>query len=301
MNLLLLQLAASAAVFLGVFLPIYALFRYPMPTEPPVHRRIARAMGADTPTLFEQPLIGPVLGAAAELAGRLNLPGLRARIRQDLDASGNAAGYTVEQYLTLCILAAGVACLIGAAGELMLGGGLLLIVVPTFLGLGFWVPLLVLSNARSARVLRIAKQLPYTLDLISLVMQAGSSFTEAIETLIRDDPDEDLNQELRLALSEMQFGTPRATALENVARRVPLETLRSIIAAVNQADTLGSPLAGILKTQADMLRNHRAVVAEKKSASASLKILVPSMLILVAVVIVMFGPVVIRFSRGELL
>ena len=132
-------------------------------------------------------------------------------------------------------------------------------------------------------------------------MQACSGFNEAAETLIRDDPDDDLNQELQLALSEMQFGTTRAVALENIARRIPLETLRSIIAAVNQADALGTPLADILKTQADMLRNQRAVVAEKKSASASLKILVPSMLILAAVVIVVFGPIILRFTRGELL
>ncbi|MEM1026665.1 MAG: type II secretion system F family protein [Planctomycetota bacterium] len=301
MPLWLLQLLASVAVFGGVFLPIWALFRHPMPTEAPVHRRMARALGADAATVFEQPVIGPVLAAAGQITGQLNLPGIRARIRQDLDGSGNASGYTVEQYLTLCVVSALAAGLIAGVGELMLGGGLLLLVVPLFLIVGFMLPLIMLANARQRRVIRIARQLPYTLDLVSLVMQAGSSFNEAVEALIRDDPNDDLNQELQVALSEMQFGTPRAVALENIARRIPLETLRSVIAAVNQADQLGTPLAYILKTQADMLRNFRAVVAEKKSASASLRILIPSMLILAAVVLVVFGPVLIRYTRGELL
>lgn len=301
MNLLLLQIAASVAVFLGVFAPLWVLFRYPMSSEAPVHRRIARAMGADRPTVFEQPLIGPLLAGASELTGKLNLPGLRAKIRQDLDASGNASGYTVEQYLTLCVVSAIIAAALGGTAEFLLGGGLLLIVVPFFLIVGFYLPLLVLGNARQRRIVKIAKQLPYTLDLISLVMHAGSGFSEAVETLVRDDPEDDLNQELQLALSEMQFGTARPVALENLARRIPLETLRSVIAAVNQAEALGAPLAEILKTQADMLRNLRAVTAEKKSASASLRILIPSMLILLAVVLVVFGPVIIRFTRGELI
>ncbi len=301
MDLLLLQIAASVAVFLGVFMPVWVLFRYPVSSETPAHRRIARAMGADRATMFEQPVIGPLLAGLSELTGKIYLPGLRAKVRQDLDGSGNASGYTVEQYLTLCLLSAIVAALLGGTAEVLLGGGLLLLVVPFFVAIGFYLPLLILSNARQKRVIKVAKQLPYTLDLIALVMQAGSGFTEAIEALIRDDPEDDLNQELRLALSEMQFGTSRQQALENLAARVPLETLRSVVAAVNQAEALGTPLADILKTQADMLRNLRAVTAEKKSASASLRILVPSMLVLAAVVLVVFGPIIIRFTRGELI
>ena len=49
-----------------------------------------------------------------------------------------------------------------------------------------------------------------------------------------------------------------------------------------------------------MLRMHRTVRAEKISASASLRILVPSVLILVAVVIFVFGPVLVRMMKGQL-
>jgi tight adherence protein C len=148
---------------------------------------------------------------------------------------------------------------------------------------------------------RIARQLPYTLDLIALMMGAGSTFTEAIQTIIREDPEDDFNQELRIVLSEIEFGTKRATALSNMAERIPMDALRSIVGAVNQAETLGTPLSEILKNQSNMLRMHRSVEAEKVSASASLRILVPTMLILVAVVIFLFGPLIIRWMRGELM
>ena len=123
----------------------------------------------------------------------------------------------------------------------------------------------------------------------------------AVQTLIRDAPEEDMNQELRIALSEIEFGATRAAALSHLAKRIPLEPLHSVIAAINQAEKLGTPLSTILKLQADMLRMHRGVRAEKLSASASLRILVPSTMILMAVVVIVFSPMIIRALRGELL
>ena len=294
------QLFISVIVFAGVFLPIYAIFRYPVPTAPPVNRRIARAMGADRATIFEQPLLAPVLNFVVAIASRLNLPKVRADIRQDLDASGNASGYSVEQYLSLCVLSGLTVALLAGFGELWLGGGLLLIVLPLGAAGGFYVPLILLHGARNRRVIRIAKQLPYTLDLIALVMAAGSSFGEAVQTLIRDNPEDELNQELKIALSEIEYGSTRATALKNLGIRIPLESLRSVIASVNQSEKLGTPMAAVLKVQADMLRAHRGVIAEKKSASASLRILVPSMMIMISVVVIVFSPMIIRYIKGDL-
>jgi tight adherence protein C len=287
-------------VWAGVALPVIAIFRVPLPAQTPANRRIARALGADRSTIFEQPILAPVLNVFVRLAERLSLPKLRRDIRQDLDASGNASGYSVDQYLAICLSSGGAAGLAGALGEIYLGGGLLLLVLPICVAVGFYIPLILLHGARSRRTIAIARQLPYTLDLIALVMAAGSSFGEAIDTLIRDDPDDQLNQELKIALSEIEFGATRAAALQNLAQRIPLESLRSAVAAVNQSEKLGTPMSAILKVQAEMLRAHRGVIAEKKSASASLRILVPSMMILIAVVTIIFSPMIIRYLKGEL-
>lgn len=295
-GILILALVSSVFVFAGVFLPIYALFRYPVPAEPPIHRQIAQAVGVDQETVFENPMLAPLLNLCMQVALRMNITSIRGKIRQDLNASGNPSGYTVDQYLALSIFAALVAMSAGIVLDFaLLGGRALLMTIPLMLAIGFALPVLTLSSAAGKRVARISKQLPYTLDLVSLVMAAGSSFTEAVETLIRDNPEDDLNQELRLALSEMEYGSTRAAALQNLADRIPLESLRSVVGAVNQAEKLGTPLSTILKLQAEMLRMHRGVRAEKLSASASLKILVPSMLILIAVVAVIGAPLVINF------
>ncbi len=301
MPFIVLQIAVSLTVFAGVFLMIYALFRYPVPAEPPVHRQFAAALGRNRDTLFEQPVLAPVMTLARQTAARLNAAGLRARVRQDLQASGNPAGYSVDEYLAICLVSAAALTVGMILVQFLFGSGELLFFVPVMAAMGFLAPLWTLRAAADRRVVAIAKQLPYTLDLIALTMASGSGFAESIETLIRDHPEDDLNQELRVVLSEIEFGTTRAAALDHLADRIPLESLRSVVAAVNQADRLGTPLSVILKLQADMLRQHRSVVAEKKSASASLRILLPSMLILLAVVAVVFAPMIIRAWRGSIL
>ena len=285
----------SLFVFAGIFIPIYAIFRYPVPDEAPIHRQIAKAVGVDAQTIFESPGIAPLLSLFMQLAKRVNLIGLRNRIRQNLQASGNPSGYTVDQVLALALASAAAIGVFSSAIAMLISGGMLLLFFPTMTMVGFMLPLVVLSSSAKKRTRLIGKQLPYTLDLISLVMASGSSFTEAIETLIRDDPDDDLNQELAFSLAEMEYGTTRANALKNLGERIPLDSLRSVVGAVNQAEKLGTPLSSILKVQAEMLRMHRSVRAEKLSASASLKILIPSMLILLAVVLVIGAPMIIRF------
>ncbi|MFW6059119.1 MAG: type II secretion system F family protein [Phycisphaeraceae bacterium] len=297
----LIQILVTLTLALGIFLLIYGVFRFPVPAERPVHRRIAEAMGQHRQTVFEQPLMAPVMSLGLALAHRFNVPALRQRVRRDLEAAGNPSGYSVEEYLAICLLSGAVLAIASGALELMLGSSMALLIVPIMAVVGFAIPLWTLRSAAQRRLARVAKQLPYTLDLVALVMGAGSSFTEAVETLIRDNPDDDLNQELRIVLSEIEFGTTRATALQNLAERIPLESLRSVVGAVVQAERLGTPLSSILKMQADVLRNQRSVRAEKLAASASLRILLPSTLILLAVVLIVFAPIILRWIQGTLL
>lgn len=293
---LLIQIAVSVLLFAATFLLIFALFRYPLPLEPEVNRRIAAAMGLDRrDTVYEHVILAPLMSLALSMSRRFQVASLRDRIRRDLDTAGNPGGYSVEEYLGVCL-----ACGVGLGlVSTVIGVMLLLRLEPLVLlimgAIGFYIPLYTLRDTAKKRALRIGRQLPYTLDLISLTMSAGSSFTEAVETLIRDNPEDDLNMELRLVQAEIEFGTPRATALTNLADRIALDSMRSVIGSVNQAEALGSPLSTILKSQSMMLRNARSVRAEKISASAGLRILIPSMLILLAAVLALFGPMIIDF------
>lgn len=292
------QIVVSLLQFTTVTLLVWAIFRYPVSPEPPVNRQIAMALGlAQRDTIFEMPVLRQLMGFGVMLAKRF--PFFRRRIRQDLDASGNPLGYSVDEYLAMCLASAVVLTAVSTLLLLAQLGQFDLLIVLAMPVVGFVVPMWVLHEQASRRIRSISKKLPYTLDLIALLMEAGATFPEAIATLVKDEPDDELNRELALVQAEIDFGTTRSVALSHMGDRIPLDALRSVVGAINQAEALGTPLSTILKNQSGMIRMLRTVRAEEASASASLRILVPSMLILLAVVIVVFSPIIMRWwERG---
>ena len=297
----LIQIGVTGFLGFSILLLVFSAFRYRQNDDVPIHRQFTKAMGAKAQqTMFDQPLLKPFLGAALIWAQRLQVASLRTYIRQHLDASGNPNNYSVQEYVAICMLCSLLTGILTIVLSTVILFYLEPIVVVILAVMGFFIPLFALKAASDGRVRKISKQLPYTLDLIGLMMGSGSTFNEAVQTMIRDEPDDDFNQELHLVLAEIDLGSSRATTLRNMATRIPLESLRSIIGAVNQAEALGTPLSTILRNQADMMRMHRSVRAEKLSASASLRLMLPNVLILVAVVIFLFGPMIIRQIRGEL-
>ena len=298
---IILYVFVNVMLFVGIASFVWSVLAFPGENETPIDRQIAKALGqGDRDTIFENRLISPLTGIALAIAHHVNVPFVRRPIRVNLIASGNPYGYTVGEYIALCILCgAGFGIFSAILAAVFLGATNPIIPIIASL-CGFFAPAWALSEAARSRLSRISKRLPYTLDLIALTMAAGSNFTEAVDTIVRDEPEADLNQELKIVQSEIEFGTTRAIALTNMAERLPLDQLRSVIGAVNQAELLGTSLSTILKNQATMLRNGRSVTAEKRSAEASLRIIVPSMLIMAAVLLCVFGPYIIRFAKGQL-
>lgn len=294
------QIIVSVVLFAAVFLLVWSVFGFPVESEAAMHRRIAVALGTGgRDTIFEWEPLRPLMSLTLAAARRMGFMPLRRFVAAGLDASGNPGNYSVDEYLAISLTCgAGLGFAAGVLGFVLLGQ-FDLAVVAAMAAVGAGIPLWVLYDAGQRRVRRIAKQLPYTLDLIALAMTAGSTFSEAIDAIVRDNPEDDFNQELRLVQSEIEFGATRTAALSGLARRIPLGTLRSVVGAINQAEALGTPLSLILKTQSGVLRMHRSVRAEKLSASASLRILVPSMLILLAVVLVIFGPMIVSWAGNQ--
>ncbi len=301
MDSLLLQFSVTGLMGGSFFLLIWSVFRTPVSDAVPVHRQFTSALGAEQrQTFFEKPLLGRVMKITLLWARRLGLPGLRRYIRQHLDASGNPNNYSVDEYLSICLVCSIVMGLSALALSLLVLGTLDLVVICVLGAMGFGIPIWLLKGASATRLMRISKQLPYTLDLIALMMGAGSTFNEAVGTIIRDQPEDELNQELKMVLAQIDLGTSRSEALALLGVRIPLDALRSVIGAANQAQVLGTPLSTIFKSQSDMMRMYRSVRAEKLSASASLRLMFPNVLILVAVVIFLFGPMMIKYMQGSL-
>ena len=299
-----LLIAIYILVFVAVFLLVATLFRAPIETEDPNAFRI-EIDGVDRDTIFEVPWLRPALIPLYHAVRRLNLPGFKRHVMKLLLALGNPHQYTADEYLVICVIWGGIGSVMAMllarviVGELSLAGlGAFLVLG---LVLGFFGGYLWLRELALRRLRAIARRLPYALDLIAMAMDAGATFYEASNAVVRDDPNDPLNEELSMVVREIDFGRSRQDALTHLGQRINVEGLDSILSAVLQAEALGTPLAMVLKLQANLLRMRRSMRAERKAGEAAVKILVPSMLILMSVVIIIFAPVIVRAIEGRYL
>ena len=299
-----LLIAIYILVFVAVFLLVATLFRAPLSTEDPNAFRI-EIDGVDRDTIFEVPWLRPALIPLYHAVRRLNMPGFKRHVMKLLLALGNPHQYTADEYLVICVIWGGIGSVMALllarviVGELSLAGlGAFLVMG---LVLGFFGGYLWLRELALKRLREIARRLPYALDLIAMAMDAGATFYEASKAVVRDDPNDPLNEELGMVVREIDFGRSRQDALTHLGQRINVEGLDSILSAVLQAEALGTPLAMVLKLQANLLRMRRSMRAERKAGEAAVKILVPSMLILMSVVIIIFAPVIVRAIEGRYL
>jgi tight adherence protein C len=174
-------------------------------------------------------------------------------------------------------------------------------VIVSLAGLGYYLPHIWLGMRMRARRRALSRALPDALDLMTIGVSAGLSMDGAMqEVVLRWD--NEFARELGLVLNEMRMGVGRRQALLNLVERTQIEDIRLLVAALIQADELGTSLAETMSIQAEQLRIRRRQYAEEMAQKAPIKMLFPLIfLIFPALFVVILAPAVlqiVRFFRG---
>jgi tight adherence protein C len=160
----------------------------------------------------------------------------------------------------------------------------------TFAAAGIFLPGFLLSKAATRRAERINAQLPHFVDQLAIAIEAGMSFDAALTYLV-DANDGPLEDEMTRVLNELRIGESRRLAIRSFAERVGSADAMSFANAVIASDQLGSPLAGILRSQAADLRHRRQMFAEERAQKAPVKMLFPMVIFILPVMfIIILGP-----------
>lgn len=159
-----------------------------------------------------------------------------------------------------------------------------------------------LSKRIETRKKIILKDLPYTLDLITVSVEAGLSFDGALARVISNIRGE-LCDEFAKSLKEIRMGIERKVALRNMSDRCDVKALSMLVTSIIQADELGVSLSRVLRIESENLREHRKQVAREKAMKAPIKMLFPLVFfIFPTIFIIILGPAVIRmitiFAKG---
>ncbi len=248
---------------------------------------------------FRERLLLPALEQMAQLGHRLSPSGTGERLQRQLDLAGNPGPWTLQR-----VLAAKAAGLLGAAllaswfcSSTGAGGFRTVTVVLIGGAAGFFLPDLLVYNAGTKRQEAIQKGLADALDLLTISVESGLGFDAALVQVARNT-DGPLAAEFFRTLQEMQIGKSRMDALRAMGERSTVPDLRTFLNSIVQADTLGIPIARVLREQSKEMRLKRRQRAEEKAMKVPVKVLFPTVVFILPVIfVIILGPAGISISR----
>jgi tight adherence protein C len=154
-----------------------------------------------------------------------------------------------------------------------------------------------LAVQAAGRLRMIKRRMPFLLDLLTLLMEAGSSFLNALAQAVEEFRGHPVAEEFGRVLADMNLGKTRAEAFQAMRERLADDEITSIIGSILQGETLGTPLARIFRTQADVLRIKRTQRAELLAGEAGVNMLLPGVLIMAATVLIIVGPFLLNYLK----
>ena len=222
-------------------------------------------------------------------------------IGRQIVSSGGSRAWNPEEWLAVIEIQCGL------AAPLFIAMGMQLMGAPGIVLGVLWAVLLGvvlrrrLAKQAAYRLWRIKQRLPYLLDLLTLLMEAGATFLNALRDAVAEFRHHPAGVEFGRVLAEMNMGKSRTAALEALRDRLADDEITSIVGSVIQGENLGTPLGLLFRTQADVLRTKRSQRAETMAGEAAVQMLLPAVLIMAAAVLIILGPFVLNLFTGELL
>jgi tight adherence protein C len=142
--------------------------------------------------------------------------------------------------------------------------------LPTFSVL----PYIVLRRKVINRQRAIVQGLPDALDLLVTCVEAGMAIDAAFAMVV-EKTDGPLAETLSLYLKQAGMGLGRRSALVDVSERTGVPQLIGLASAVSQGEELGTPVADVLRRQAEDLRQDRRERAQSAAQRAPVLMTIP--------------------------
>lgn len=151
-----------------------------------------------------------------------------------------------------------------------------------------------LQNQADNRQKQVLKSLPDSLDLIVICLESGATFERSL-AMVSEQLEEVypvLAQEWQQTLRELKLNPDREVAFDNLVMRCPSAEMSALVAAVKQAESLGSPLAQTLRNFAVEMRQLTKLTLEEKIGKLSTKITLPMLvLVFLPLLVIILAPI----------
>ena len=266
-----------------------------------IGKEVVTAEYKNVETSFYDRNIKPIVTKLASLDEKGNKQSKSARKRQETEKLAlqlRKAGMHMStgsfNYLKLAVMVVGIILSVGIGLLLkdVTSYYIMIIIVGSLLSARS--PTLELNATIQNHQNAIRAQLPDTLDLLSVCMEAGLSFDASL-LKVSERMEGPLIDELVTVFRQIQLGKSRNDALKTLSDSTDVSELKTFISAVIQANTLGIPITNVLAAQSEQLRIAKREQIKEKAAKVPSKMTIPTvLLILPAIICVIMGPVVIQ-------
>lgn len=247
-----------------------------------------------------QRILAPILGAAASQARRITPVGAIDSTTNNLIVSGLANKISLEAMLGLKVILGLAGLALGIAFIPFDSPVLRIACIILATALGFNLPEIYVNRKLEERQAEVLNDLPDVLDQLTVIVEAGLGFDSAVGRLV-ETGDGPLIDEFGRVLRGIRLGQTRAEALEGLANRTQVPEVKQFVAAIKQTESIGVPMARILRTQSHHMRELKRLSAEERAMKLPVKLVLPMvMCMLPALFLVLIGPVAIRIMSGGL-
>jgi len=141
-----------------------------------------------------------------------------------------------------------------------------------------------LQRAAKARVQRMTKELPTVLEFLTLSLSAGESILDALRRIGRISRGE-LASELSTVSREVSAGLPIADSLELLSTQLRMQPLTRAVEQITGALERGTPLAEVLRAQAQDARENAKRELLELSGKKEVAMLVPLVFLILPITI----------------
>lgn len=266
-----------------------------------IGKEVVTAEYKNVETSFYDRNIKPIVTKLASLDEKGNKQSKSARKRQETEKLAlqlRKAGMHMStgsfNYLKLAVMVVGIILSVGIGLLLKDVTSYYIMIIIVGSMLSALSPTLVLNAKIKKHQDAIRAQLPDTLDLLSVCMEAGLSFDASL-LKVSERMEGPLIDELVTVFRQIQLGKSRNDALITLSDSTDVSELKTFISAVIQANTLGIPITNVLAAQSEQLRIAKREQIKEKAAKVPSKMTIPTvLLILPAIICVIMGPVVIQ-------
>ncbi len=162
---------------------------------------------------------------------------------------------------------------------------------------GYLLPIMTIGFQLKRHRKSVGSGLPNALELLAVCVGAGLSLESAFQRVAAEIKMSSpaLSDEFALTWAEISISPSREQALANLAERVNLPAVRSVISTLSQSLRFGTPLAQSLRNAGSDMRNQQMIEMEERANGLPALLTIPVMLMIMpAMFLIVGGPAALR-------